>query len=185
MGYLMIVLGVGLWAGAHVFKRVAPARRAAMGEAGKVAVTAGVVVSILLMIFGYRWAPYDPLWALGAWVYPVNNLAVLLAFYLFAASGAKTRITRLIRHPQLTAFAIWAAAHLLANGDVASLLLFGGLLIWALAEIALINRAVADWTPAHPVPVKKEVTAATVAVVLFVVVFLIHGWVGPSPAGLG
>ncbi|MGB3553650.1 MAG: NnrU family protein [Jannaschia sp.] len=185
MGYLLTALGVALWTGAHVFKRIAPARRAAMGDAGKGLVTGLLLLSILLMIFGYRWAPFDPVWQFGAWTYPANNLLVLFAFYLYAASGAKTRITRTIRHPQLTGFIIWAAAHLLVNGDAVSILLFGGLLAWAVAEIVILNRAEPDWTPAHPVPVRKEITAAVAALVLFVVVYLIHGWIGPSPAGLG
>ncbi len=185
MGYLLMALGVALWSGAHFFKRIAPARRAAMGEPGKGLVAGLLVVSLLLMIFGYRWSPFDPLWALGAWTYPVNNLLVLVAFYLFAASGAKTRVTRMVRHPQLTAVSLWAVAHLLVNGQVAALILFGGLLAWALAEMVVLNRAQPDWTPAHAVPVKKEVTAVVVAIVLYIVVYLLHGWIGPSPAGLG
>ncbi|MCK0168153.1 NnrU family protein [Jannaschia sp. S6380] len=184
MGYLLIVLGIALWSGAHFFKRAAPDIRARMGDAGKGLVTGLLLLSILVMIFGYRWAPYDPVWAFGAWVYPVNNLAVLGAFYLFAASGAKTRVTRVVRHPQLTAVIVWAAAHLLANGDVASILLFGGLLVWAMAEIVVLNRVQPAWTPAHPPPIRKEITAVVASVALFVVVFLIHGWIGPSPAGI-
>ncbi|WP_298436667.1 NnrU family protein [uncultured Jannaschia sp.] len=185
MGYLLIVLGLALWTGAHVFKRVAPERRAAMGEPGKGLVTGAIVVSLLLMIFGYRWAPFDPVWALGAWTYPVNNLLVLVAFYFFATSGAKTRVARAVVHPQLVGFSIWAAAHLLVNGQVASILLFGGLLLWALGTIVMLNRIAPTATPAHPVPVKKEVTAVIAALVLYVVVYLIHGWIGPSPTGMG
>ena len=62
---------------------------------------------------------------------------MLIAFYLFAASGMKTRVTAMTRHPQLIGFSLWAVAHLLVNGDLPSLVLFGGLLVWALVEMAL------------------------------------------------
>ncbi|MFQ6551486.1 NnrU family protein [Aestuariibius insulae] len=182
MGYLLLIFGVALWAGAHFFKRIAPERRAAMGEAGKGAVTAALIVSVVAMIFGYRWSDTIFLWDLGSWTRHLNNLLMLIAFYLFAASGAKIRITRLIRHPQLTGFAIFAAAHLLVNGDLPSLILFGGLLAWAIAEIVVLNRQTEWVKPAHPIA-RKEITAPIAAVVLYVIVIFIHGWLGPWPVG--
>ena len=56
------------------------------------------------------------------------------------ASSMKIRVTGLIRHPQLTAIKAWCVAHLLVNGDAASLVLFGGLLAWAVVTVILINR---------------------------------------------
>jgi hypothetical protein len=112
----------------------------------------------------------------------INNLLVLIAFYLFAASGMKTGITRRLRHPQLVGFALWAFGHLLVNGDLPSLVLFGGLLAWAIVEIAVINRAVPGWTPpAHPVPIRKEGMAVLGTLIVFAVVGLIHGWLGYNP----
>ena len=73
-------------------------------------------------------------------------------------------------------------AHLLVNGDLPSLVLFGGLLVWALVEMALINRS--PWTPpAGPFPARKEAMAAVGAVVVLLVVGLIHGLIGPWPFG--
>ena len=114
----------------------------------------------------------------------INNLLVLVAFYLFAADGMKTRIARRMRHPQLTGFAIWAFAHLLPNGDLPSFVLFGGLLLWALVEMAVINRAQPDWHPPQgDVPARKDVFALLGAVVVMLVVGLIHAWLGYNPFG--
>jgi len=60
MGYLILILGVALWSGAHLFKRLAPERRAAMGDAAKGPVALALVLSIVLMVIGYRWA--EPVW---------------------------------------------------------------------------------------------------------------------------
>lgn len=180
----LLILGVALWWAAHFFKRYAPRTRKSMGDGGRALVTSGLLLSIVLMVIGYRGADPDPFWwgASGA-TKGINNLLVLFAFYLFAASGMKTRITRYIRHPQLTGFALWAFAHVLPNGDLPSLILFGGLGLWALAEMVVINRAQPRWTPPAPVPVKKELMAVAGTIIVFGVVSLIHIWLGYNPFG--
>ena len=180
---LWLILGVALWWAAHFFKRVAPEARARMGDAGKGAVAVALVIAIVLMVIGYRAADGAVYWGRSPAMVGINNLLVLVAFYLFAASGARTRVTRLTRHPQLIGFSLWAFGHLLVNGDVPSFVLFGGLLLWALAEMAVINRAVPDWTPPPPAPVRKEITTIIATIVVYVVVSLIHGWLGYWPFG--
>jgi uncharacterized membrane protein len=180
---ILLLLGLALWIGAHVFKRLAPERRAAMGEKGKGPVAIAIVAGILLMIVGYRWAAFVPVYDPPSWGRHANNLLVLIGFYLFAVSGAKSRLHRHIRHPQLTGFGLWAFAHLLANGDLASVILFGGLLAWAGLEIVLINRAVPVWTPPPVAPMRKEVSAVVITLVLFGVAALVHIWLGYNPFG--
>lgn len=182
---LQLLLGLLLFVGIHLWKRVAPASRARWGDRGKLVVTVVSILGIVLMARGYgAWAATSPIW----WgrtpaMTGINNLLVLVAVYLFAASGMKTRITRVVRHPQLTAVVIWAVAHLLVNGDLRSVVLFGGLGIWALAEMALVSRAEPLWPKPAPAPVAKEVTAVVAAVVAYAVIGLVHGWIGPWPFG--
>lgn len=180
----ILILGVALWWAAHLFKRVAPERRAAMGDRGKGLVALVLVLSVVLMVIGYRRADGPFFWGMGPASVGINNLLVLVAFYLYAADGMKTRVTGWLRHPQLTAFSLWAGAHLLVNGDLPGVVLFGGLLAWALVEIVVINRAVPVWNrPTGPFPARKEAMAAAGAVVVMLVVGLIHGWIGPWPFG--
>jgi uncharacterized membrane protein len=108
---------------------------------------------------------------------------MVFAFYLFAASGAKTKVTKSIRHPQLTAVMLWSVAHLLVNGDVPSIVLFGGIFVWAAAEVVLINRATGPRGPYHAVPVKKEITAVIATIVVVAVVAAIHTALGHNPFG--
>ena len=184
MGFLILILGLAVWYAAHFFKRAAPAARARLGEdRGKGLVAIVLLVSVVLMVIGYRMAQGPVWWGRSPALVGSNNILMVAAFYLFAASGAKVAITRRIRHPQLTGFSIWAASHLLVNGDLESLVLFGGLLIWAIAEIIVINRAVPDWSPPDPVPARKEVTTIIAALVVFGLVALLHGWIGPWPFG--
>lgn len=179
----LLVLGLALWWAAHLFKRIMPAQRAAMGSAGRGIVAALVLGSVVLMVIGYRAAPVIDLWYPPRWLIGVNNLLMVFAFYLYAASGAKTAITRVIRHPQLTAVKVWAVAHLLVNGDVASVVLFGGMLAWAVVSVIVLNRANPVWVRPEPRPAKKEITAIVATVVVVVVVMLIHNWLGVRPWG--
>jgi uncharacterized membrane protein len=183
MGYALLILGVLAWSGSHLWKRLAPASRQGFGEAGKGIVTAASLAGIVLMGLGYRWADTTVLWDSPRFLNHVNNLLMLLAFYLFAASGMKTGITRVIRHPQLTGVKTWAVAHLLVNGTLADLILFGGLLAWAVVSVILINRAQPVWSKNPPAPMGKEIGALVGAVVAVLAVGWLHGWLGPRVFG--
>ncbi|MYA87197.1 MAG: hypothetical protein F4X97_01850, partial [Boseongicola sp. SB0662_bin_57] len=98
---IWLVVGLAIWWTAHLFKRIAPERRERMGKAGKGLVAAALIVALALMVVGYRMAEGATYWVPGAALVGINNLIVLAAFYLFAASGLRTGVTRIIRHPQL------------------------------------------------------------------------------------
>ena len=181
---LILILGVALWYAAHLFKRMAPEARRGLGGQGKGVVAGLLVVSVLLMILGYRMADGPYWWGASAPLKGINNLLMLAAFWCFAASGMKTALARRMHHPQLTGVSLWAVAHLLVNGDLPSLVLFGGLLIWALIEMVVLSRAEADWTASTaPIIWRKEFMALVSALVVMIVVGLIHSWLGYNPFG--
>lgn len=180
---ILMILGLALWSGAHLFKRLAPDMRAGMGDRGKGIIAVALILSVVLMVIGYRGWDAPQLWNPPAFLTGINNLLMLFAFYLYAASGMKTRITRVIRHPQLTAVKTWAVAHLLVNGDWASVILFGGLLAWAVVEVIVINRANRDWVRPPPAPMSKEIGAVVGAIGVLIVVGFIHTWLGYWPYG--
>lgn len=180
---LILILGVALWWAAHLYKRMAPAQRAAMGSQGRGMVAGLLVLSVILMIVGYRMADGAFFWVRTAPMTGINNLLMLVSIYLFAAHGMKTRVTAHTRHPMLWGFALWAVAHLLVNGETPSFILFGGLLVWAFVEMQVINRT-SDWVrPTGPFPMKKELMALAGAVIVLLVLGAIHGLVGPNPFG--
>lgn len=179
----LIVLGLALWWAAHLFKRLAPEARARLGEAGKGLVAVLVLAGVVLMVMGYRGVAHVDLWYPPAFLTHLNNLLMLFAVYLYAASGMKTWITRPIRHPQLTAVKTWAVAHLMVNGDLASVVLFGGLLAWAVVEVILINRSTPRGPLPEPAPMGKEIGAVVGAVVVLVGIMLVHNWLGVPPWG--
>lgn len=180
----ILILGVLLWSGAHLLKRMAPGLRAGMGARGKGLVALALLVSVVLMVVGYRMAEAPMWWAPTPMLKGINNLIILVAIWIFAGDGMKLALVKRLRNPQLTGFALWAAGHLMVNGDLPSLVLFGGLLAWSLVEMAVLNRALPDprGAPAAPV-LRKEAVVALAALVAYAVIGLIHGWIGPNPFG--
>ena len=181
MYWILLLLGVGLWWAAHLFKRVAPARRAAMGDGGKGAVAGVLAVGILLMIFGYRGVDFIPVWNPPAFMVHINNFAMLIAIYMLSPAPKRGKLLQGMRHPMLTGFSIWAAAHLLVNGDLASLVLFGGLLIWAIVTARMINAAEPDWTPNTGGTLSRDAMFLVGSVVLLGVIGYVHSLLGPWP----
>jgi len=180
---IFLILGVALWVAAHLWKRIAPDHRAAFGDKGKGIVAVATVASVVLMVVGYRSAEGAVFWGRSGALVGINNLLMILAFYLYAASGKGTRVTRWVRHPQLTGFTIWAVAHVLVNGDVPSFILFGGLALWAIVQMALINRAQGPRETYHAPPIKSEGIAVVATCVVVIVVMAIHYALGVQPWG--
>ncbi|WP_319546145.1 NnrU family protein [Ruegeria conchae] len=181
MGFVLLILGVALWWAAHLFKRVMPERRAAIGDAGKGVVALAIAVSILLMIFGYRITDFIYVWAPPSFMIHINNLLILIAIYLMSPAGQKGRLLNKMRHPMLGGMKMWAFAHLLVNGDLASIILFGGLLAWAVVEVIVINKSDPDWTPGEPGTYGKDAMFFAGSIVLLGIIGYIHGLVGPWP----
>lgn len=177
---ILLSFGVILWAAAHYFKRIAPDARAQMGDKGKGLVAVAIVVSLLLMIFGYRGADFIHVWSPPSWTVHLNNLMMLGAVFVYGMSATTGRLRGKMRHPQLTAVKIWAVAHLLVNGDLASIILFGGLLAWAVGSVIVINRA-GPWVRPKPGDAKKDILLVVITLVLFAVMTAIHAWLGVWP----
>lgn len=170
----LLIAGVLLWSGAHLFKRVLPKSRAKLGSAGRGIVAIALVFSLVLMFLGYRQAAGPVLWLTDPSLNMITNGLSLFAVYLMAASVGGTWITQKLPHPQLTAVKAWAIGHLLANGTLASLVLFGGLLVWATLSVIVINRQ--DGKPSSAVAVSplKEVVTGVAAVLAFGGIAFIH-----------
>ena len=177
----LIILGLALWIGAHMFKRMAPGPRARLGNAGKGLVALGILVGVALMYLGYKGADFIAVYTPVPGIGHLNNLMMLVAVFFFGIGSSKGTLADKIRHPMLWGMVIWAVAHLLVNGDQASVVLFGGLGLWALAQRALINRAEPDWTPPEPRGRSADIKNAVITLVIFAVIAGIHAWSGHSP----
>lgn len=178
---IWLIVGLLLWSGLHLMKRLAPKLRRGLGPSGKGLVAAGSLIGLVLMVIGYRMAEPRFLWAAPAWAFHLNNLLMLIAVLLLGLSHSKSRLRAKLRHPMLLAALVWAAAHLLVNGDLPSLILFGGLGLWALVQMLLINRAEPRYVPPANLTAKGDAIWLVASLVAFGAIGYLHGLVGPSP----
>jgi uncharacterized membrane protein len=146
------------------------------------------IIGFLLLIYGYglqRAAGYTVVWEPPVWTRHLALLLNLPIFILLAVGRRPSWLLSRVKHPMLLAVKIWATAHLLANGDLGSLLLFGGFLAWAvMARISVkrrpeeIARAAALTNVAFG---RRDVIAIVAGLVLYVVFAL---WLHPLLIGV-
>lgn len=178
----LLLIGLILWIGAHWFKRLAPDMRASMGAKGKGVLALLMVLGIVLMVMGYKSAPFITVWTPPSGMMHLNNLLMIIALWFLALSHTKGALKGRFRHPMLGAVKIWALAHLLVNGDVASIVLFGGMLAWAVGSVIMINRAEGPYTrPTDVGTWKREGITFISALVAYAVIGGIHMMLGVSP----
>ena len=181
MMMFLLILGVLLWSFAHLFKRLAPAARVRLGDAGKGAVALVLVLSVVLMVVGYRGAEFEPVYSPLPGMGHLNNLLMLVSVFLFGVGGTKGTLYTKMRHPMLTGVIVWSVAHLLVNGDVALIVLFAGLAIWAVVEIVLINAAGPWARPSGGRGLKGDAMNLAGTLVLYGLIAGVHIWLGHNP----
>lgn len=184
---IWLILGLLLWIAAHFFKRYAPSARGrlqdSLGDGSKGVVAIVLVVSIVLMVIGYRSWSAGIAYVPPTWGVHVNNLLMLFAVALLGLGSSKSRLRGALRHPMLSGVVVWAIAHLLANGDWASVVLFGTLGLWALAEMRVINTAEPEWEKPAPGTAAGDVRLIIITLVVYAVIAGIHTWLGYWPFG--
>lgn len=182
---IWLILGIALWWGAHLFKRVAPAARAdmaaKMGDKAKGIFAGLIVLSIVLMVIGFRGAPEIPVYETPSWTRHLNNLLMVIAVILMGVGSSKSPMRGWLRHPMLTGFLTWAVAHLLVNGDLYSVILFGTLGVWAIVEMLLINSQEPVYHRYEGGSTVGTVRLLVISAVVFAVIAAIHSWLGYWP----
>ncbi|MFA5941043.1 MAG: NnrU family protein [Sinimarinibacterium sp.] len=179
---LLLILGIALWAATHLFVSLGANTRAGVIERiglkpwkGLFAVT--IVVALVLIVSGWKSTLPTALWNPPSFMRHITMLLMPIAVILFISARAPTDIKQIIRHPQLTGVKLWAFAHLLSNGEVRSVILFGGLLAWAVMEVIFINRRDGAWKKPTPVGAAKTAVSAVIGLIVTAVIVYVHVWI--------
>lgn len=176
MGLLVMILGLALFFAAHVFTTKRDARAQAIARVGegtyKILYSLASLAGLALIIWGF--AHYRATGWIDVWYPPKAlkhiTLALMLpAVILVVASYLRGRIYATLKHPMLAGIKLWAAAHLLVNGDLGSIILFGSFLGWAVYDRITLKRRTDGGGP--PIPV-GGVTNDLIAVVVGIVAYL-------------
>ena len=176
---LLLVLGVVVFCLAHLYPGVMPDSRDRLREQlgenrYRGLLSIAVIVSLVLIVIGWRNAVPQPVYAAPLPANPYTAVVILVGLILFFASQVPGNIKRFVRHPQMTGTVLWGVAHLLTNGDTRSVTLFGGLTLWAVLEIVLINRREGQWQRPDRAASKYDLIAVAIGVAAFILLGYFH-----------
>ena len=183
----LLVIGVLIWSATHLMPSVMQGMRGSLiGRLGEKPYrglfSVIILLALVLMVLGWRSAVQQVIYTPPLYGSFVVTALMFISFFLFAAASAPGNVKRILRHPMLIGTIVWSAAHLLANGDNRSVVLFGGIGLWALISIITINRRDGVWTKPAAVPVAKDAMTVVGTAIIFAIVLYLHELVlGVSP----
>jgi len=175
----LLVIGVFLWIVVHLMPAIAPSIKeslvGSMGTKPYRGVFALLIFgSLALVVFGWRSTPEEFLYVLPAGTKMVAFVLICISFIVIGSALHPSRIRRVVRHPMLTGVFIWAVAHLLVNGTTRALVLFGGLGIWALLEIVLINNRDGEYTRPDKPDFSEELRGTFISAGFLLIILFLH-----------
>jgi uncharacterized membrane protein len=191
MGLALEILGLIIFLGAHVFVTMRERRGAVVSRIGewpyRGLFSLVSIVGILLIAYGfaaYRAAGMIMLWYPPAWTRHIVEVLMWPASIMIAAAYIPGNIKRVLKHPMLAGVKTWAFAHLCANGDLGSIILFGSVLAWAVYDRITLKRRTDPGAP--PIPIggtKNDIIAIIVGTIIYLALgFVFHPIVIGVPA---
>ncbi len=181
----ILIAGLVVFLGVHTFTMFRTPRAALAARLGeepyKGLYSLISAIGLVLIVWGYGQTPKYILYDAPLWGRHLNLLLMLVALICLAAAYTPTgHIKKTLKHPMLVAVKIWALGHLLANGDLASLLLFGTFLAWAVVDrIAVKKRGEAG--PATSPKLSGDLIAVVIG---FAAYLAIAFWLHPLLIGV-
>jgi uncharacterized membrane protein len=148
-----------------------------MGEGGYKGIFSLLLLAAFALIIG-GWRSAEPVFIYQppGEMHKIALLLLMLAFLLLVVSVRNSRLRLVIRHPQLTGVAAWGFSHLLLNGDSRSIVLFGGMTLWAIVEIIAISKRDGVWIKAAAPSWGAELATLVIAGITIAVTIIIHPW---------
>jgi uncharacterized membrane protein len=177
----LLVIGLVLFLGAHVFVTLRAPRAAVIARIGEWPYKGlmGLVSLVGLIVIGYGFARYRAtdwiaVWSPPRWTYHITELLMWPASICVVAAYARGNIWRKLKHPFLVGVKTWAVAHLISNGDLGSIVLFGSVLAWAVYDRITLKRRTDPGAPAIPVGgLRNDIIALLIGTLLYLALGLV------------
>jgi uncharacterized membrane protein len=191
MGLAILILGLVLFIAPHVLVTQRDARADLISRIGekpyKALFSLVSILGVVLIAWGYgqyRAGGYIQLWSPPTWTRHLAALLVWPSIILIVAAYIPGNIKLRLKHPMLAGVKLWALAHFLANGDLGSIVLFGGILAWAVFDRVSLKRRSDPGAP--PIPIggwRNDVGAVVVGTLVYLALaFWFHPLVIGVPA---
>lgn len=186
----LLSLGVLLFCLAHLVPSALPEVRAkAVEKLGlmpyKGAFALVSIVAVVLIVVGWQAVEPVTVYQLPPPAGGAAKALMIVALVLFVAPYFPTNIRRGVRYQQLTAALVWGSAHLIANGDNRSLVLFGGLAMWSVVAMALKSRRDGEWQVPEPFSPVGDAMVVVAGVAAYVVLVFLHPVIFGGPDLIG
>ena len=187
----LLLLGLVLFFAVHTVPMLPTLRASVLAKTGRGAYmglfSLVSLLGLILIVIGYgdlrtAGAANPELWAPPTWIRHLVFLLMLVSFILLAAAYVPSRIRDAVGHPMLAAIKVWAFSHLLANGDLASVLLFGSFLAFAVIDRISVKRRAPEAAVRGPLGDRTgglagDLTVVAVGVGAYVVMMMFgHDW---------
>jgi uncharacterized membrane protein len=173
----LLIAGLLIFFAVHLVPNIGETRARLLerfGEKGYMPVYAVLsLVGIVLIVMGKSRAEFVGLWIPPAWGKSVALVFMALSVFFFVSIFISNNLTRKVHHPMLAFVAVWGVAHLLSNGDLSALLLFGGLTVFSVFKMVSLTRRKPPELK-RPVSMVRDVIAVALAAVVYGGVIYFH-----------
>ncbi len=191
MGLATMILGLAVFIGVHAITTLRGRRAEIVARVGeplyKIGYSLASAVGIALIVYGfarYRAGGWVDVWMPPPWTRHIAVALMWPAVVCVIAAYARGHIQRWLKHPMLVGVKLWAAAHLIANGDLGSIILFGSFLGWAVYDRITLRHRTDPGGP--PIPVgdwRNDVVAVVVGTIVYLALgFVFHPLIIGVPA---
>lgn len=176
---LVLILGLALFIGLHLLRELG-LRPILLSRFGmrpfKGMVALGILLSLGLIVAGKTSAPFVQVWVPPYNLRPVTHMLMISSCILLTAGVLPYSHTRaLIVHPMLAGIIVWGSSHLLSNGDLASVLLFGSFSLWGLGKIISLERSHVSQRPQARPALIWDAAAIVVGMIAYSLLLVFHG----------
>ena len=181
MGLAILVLGLVVFIGSHIFVTMRSQRAAVIARIGEGPYKGLLALASLLglILIGYGFARYRAtdwidIWYPPRWTYHITQFLMWPASIFVVAAYIRGNIWRALSHPMLVGVKTWAVAHLISNGDLGSILLFGSFLVWAGYDRMTLKRRTDITTSSLPAAAhRNDIIALVVGTLLYLALALV------------
>ncbi len=181
MGLAVLIIGLGVFIAGHVFVTQRKARAALIARIGELPYKAAFSIvalgSLVLIVWGfaqYRTHGYIEVWSPPSFMRHITVALVWPAIIFATAAYIPGDIKRTLKHPLLVGVKLWAFAHLLSNGDLGGIILFGSILGWAVFDRITLKRRSDPGAP--PIPIggrRNDIIAIVVGTIIYLALGLV------------
>ena len=177
----LLVVGLVIFIGAHVFVTFRAQRAAVIARIGewpyKGILALGSLVGLIIIGYGfgqYRATGWIDVWSPPRWTFYITQILMWPASICVVAAYSRGNIWRTLKHPMLVGVKTWGVAHLISNGDLGSILLFGSFVLWAGYDRMTLKHRADAGAPTIPAGGhRNDIIALVVGTVLYVVLGLV------------